>query len=1236
MDKIKSTTRQLEEAIGDIGKLFIDERKSFSEDLPNTYTYYCAKLQKLPSLLGENPVYIPLKEHFDEITSILEEFSNMIKQLRKLAVDSTINKGKEQNHDTMLKALSLEAEFHWVLKNQTGRLTLGLADFCESHARLLEEDAFFCYKAVDFLRFRPRQSIANYTYIEVSLNSQQGGKQVWESQDREACESDRSPPPPPTASKAQPTASLVTTSATGGTTPGRYSSPYQESGHQVERGIGSHSHSHCHHGHSHSSSSSSSHHSGSRKSSSQQQHRSGSCESPLMRVSKKGDLLTLKMMVKEGADVNEQDANGRTALHESSLQNFLHVVSYLLKHNANPNVQAMPRSGGGVGTGDTPLHEAAREGHIRIIRALLRYGADPKICNNNGDRPTDLCPNEASQLVFKQSNQSRDYPVIANTTAASSVPVKKVSVTSTSKSPPPPSLEGHHQVRISFAEEQGSSGGNGCIKRRGSPDLPSSSPVCGQGQQHSSKKDPYAFDDEEVELASQPSQENVTHASANTTVVTSSSPLQSHRFSTTFVPSSTSTVAAVVSSSVLINTASGDSLHSVSTSVSPNPVVGSGGGGGPPLKLRFAMEAGHYTVMENQENPPEQATVVVNSSAATAAVPSATTTTIIDVLPMEGGMMVGSAEELNQGLSMDANCKLESGEQKPSSLLEESVDRESDNGRSPRVPPLRIKLGNSTPPPSHSYSSSSLTLEQSQNEGSGLNGGDTTKELTLGSERKQGLDDDASVAASQLKPKSETLSELEEGKEERDEKGGNDVPKAEQDEIGLGTTGDSEEKKSADATSSASHQTKRGVGCGAGGGKVVKITSNDSASLKRHAALESNEVKLKDMSETKIEDTSKTRSFRTLRSHTAAQREREEREKNSDVAPLKKRKYRSKGSNGGSGVEGGGGGEVDAGKSTDHEDANAANEASSLRSSSTNEDIAAPGAAEEEVQSPSGEAVAASSSCGHDQVTRSARVFDDPSKPSAVGWGENPYEKAAELNHGNMTPMNIVSNCLQLSELIGKLVELQPKEPTGYQDYLLVTRDYLLAGNTPHLVSRRQCPPELPQALIELFEEQEDERHIQALKHQSEREQLRLCAEQSVLRAQTRATIALANQPRPLSFCSVMALKGFTYLPPFKDPEHRDEESVRDRFKARTLIGWLQDIKDNFHLEKKKLLCRQLHEAESLMMVQKLDWEVKLKELHLYDHGTNIFDQIPNQHVPLIGVPSDFPLFVHDPIQRPS
>lgn len=37
------------------------------------------------------------------------------------------------------------------------------------------------------------------------------------------------------------------------------------------------------------------------------------------------------------------------------------------------------------------------------------------------------------------------------------------------------------------------------------------------------------------------------------------------------------------------------------------------------------------------------------------------------------------------------------------------------------------------------------------------------------------------------------------------------------------------------------------------------------------------------------------------------------------------------------------------------------------------------------------------STAGHDG-SRQAKVFDDPTKPSSSGWGENPYDKAAELN----------------------------------------------------------------------------------------------------------------------------------------------------------------------------------------------------------------------------------------------
>ncbi|VDL59471.1 unnamed protein product [Hymenolepis diminuta] len=1139
-----------------------------------------------------------------------------------------------------------------------------------------------------------RQQFALLKLMETkNPSSERSSKQVWDGQERES---------------GQPRSNIVISSSLpkqqssggnsslppGSSTPNRYSCPQPEPSHQTERSSSSHNHPHGHHGHANSSSHNST--SISRKSSQQQQnapiltqqHRVVTPpESPLMRAAKKGDILTLKMLIKEGSDVNEQDSNvdlilayfcnitGRTPLHESSSQNYIHLVSYLLKHNANPNIRAVPRGGSGGGSGDTPLHEASREGHARIVRALLRYGADYKICNNNGDRPIDVCSNESSQMVFKNINQSREYPGSTPGGPSSSLPIKKLAAPKSSS--PPSSSEGYHQGRGSF-EESGNS------NRRTSPDLAGSSPATSQsfrtsnsphhhhhhkhhspsvvrrntvsgpapsvdpaGNIHqlprfSTKKDPYAFDDEELETPLQPSQEVTTVP--NAVASTSSSPLHSHRIVTggsgCFM---SGTVALHVNTTT---TTSGEStLHSgPSSAVSPS-TLGLGAAGGPPLKLRFAMEAGHYTLMENQEN----ASVAESGEGGANLIGDAvsgemtSTPTIIDVTPgasAEAAALLLKSEEHSQTVStavLDGPLKLETGsDQKVTGGTDEAA---SDDGRSPKVPPLRIKLGSNTPP-SQTETGETVTnpISSSPNKGSP---GVEKKHLD-----SDGANEEDEVTANSISQSSATAGQDTEPLKVEvgdDTTGGGEWKEENVEEESKGgesggrqvEEGEEGEKKSGDSTpastSTSTHPTRRGPGSCTGRTGKAASTIADSANTtsgKRHASSESGDSKSKDSSDMKAEEPKKTRTFRTLRSHTAAQREKEEREKNSEVTPPKKRKYRSRGGGGGgggggnSGAEVGFGGDNDTGKFTDHEDTGGTNEASSMRSGSTNGDggmSTVAGGGDDDIQS-AGE--------GTSTYGNSGRVFDDPNKPSSSGWGENPYDKAAELNRG-------------FCELIGKLVELQPKEPAGYQDYLLVTRDYLLAGYVPQYISRRPCPPELPPPLIELFEEQEDERYAQALKHQSEREQLRLCAEQSVLRAQTRATIALANQPRPLSFCSVLALKGFTYLPSFKDSEHRasllsDEESVRDRFKARTLIGWLQDIKDNFHAEKKKLLCRQLHEAESLMMVQKLDWEVKLKELHIHDYRASIFDQIPTQHVPLIGVPSDFPLFVHDPIQRPS
>ncbi|CAH8557314.1 unnamed protein product [Schistosoma margrebowiei] len=239
---------------------------------------------------------------------------------------------------------------------------------------------------------------------------------------------------------------------------------------------------------------------------------------------------------------------------------------------------------------------------------------------------------------------------------------------------------------------------------------------------------------------------------------------------------------------------------------------------------------------------------------------------------------------------------------------------------------------------------------------------------------------------------------------------------------------------------------------------------------------------------------------------------------------------------------------------------------------------------------------------------------------------QNPYGKAAELNKN-------------LRELVNNLVKVHPKAPCGYQDYLLVTRNYLLANQLSFATYvKRSAPSHLEATFVELFNEQEEERYAQALKHQSEREHLQLGAEQAVLRAQTRGALAVANQSKPYSFCSILSYNDLTYIPPVGKLENREEENIRDRFTPRTFIGWLQDIIDTFQNEKKKLLCRQLHEAESLMMVQKLDWEMKTRETLASNIDcigvVDVFKDIPANYVPLIPVPNDFPLFAHDPVHR--
>ncbi|CAL8069873.1 unnamed protein product [Calicophoron daubneyi] len=1040
-----------------------------------------------------------------------------------------------------------------------------------------------------------------------------------------------------------------------------------------------------------------------------------SLQPALIDLAKNGDLESLKQLVKDGANLNEQDKSGWTALHEFSARNLPRLVAYLLRHGANPSLASS--------CGDTALHIAARAGHVRVVRALLRHNADPLTANCQNERPLDICQDTESRMLLSQhmenlrtqpnSNVSRlvssklqrhhhvghtvhsqsgsaNLPV-SHSIRHSSTPTSALSdprsVAKSSSSTTTPDVNSDSDDCCSTSGTNTSTGAtmSGSSLVTNDHSFTGTTPNTSVGHNFSpsvtgqkntvldshftpsktaAKKDPYAFEDETDES---PEPGASLHPSSSTVLSKSTSPnsgIRSRQLGQTglVLPASCPTVT--------VPETSAEAAGSAPTTESSTPT----GLGGPPLRLRFAKEAGQYTLMEHQQQNSQGA--ITNESSPLGADNSIQMTQPGDVI--ESGKENNTEEtsathtprEDSHPPSMSGSTNTPSAAQKDdtgNTVTDAKSDITGDEtASSQRVPPLRIKFASGNAAESDSNAPAATSPENA-------------KSAEIPTYRDpSGGDKHETHFAGEIGGSMRTVDYTDRPDHGCDQK-------AVESPCASKTSQDNEHDLASElASGSDGHDGKNAH------------SSDESVNMTGGIATRSDGDCIHDSQKDASKDVHRHRSGRTLRSHTAAQREREEKERHTDTTPIKKRKLRSRTDNApenGSQHRNNGAPSgytltsqnvnpsdslgtpalrVEEKPAYDTEDnvsatcapsdsprlfvdvaqqpsnANCINcpakveSVSPLPSGHSNEGDRKPPAVKaspdrdlkmESVDSPvhSGEtslnltsvqlkpeASGSSSSSENISFLMCPVGPDDDKRFPELQMFENPYEKGAALQK-------------QLRELINNLVEVHPKAPYGYQDYLLVSRNYLLASHTPTLV-KRLPPPQLDPVFSELFVEQEEERYSQALKHQSEREHLRLCAEQAVLRAQTRAALAVANVSKPLSFCSVLSYKDLTYIPTSAKNEQREEESVRDRFTPRTFIGWLQDIKDNFQKEKKKLLCRQLHEAESLMMVQRLDWEIKLRESQ--DYGSDVCKDIPANHVPLIYVPSDFPLFTHDPVHR--
>jgi ankyrin repeat protein len=91
-------------------------------------------------------------------------------------------------------------------------------------------------------------------------------------------------------------------------------------------------------------------------------------DTALMFAARVGDLRSAKLLVAAGANVNDADASGVSAMVLATHSGFQELVEFLLDHGADANSSA---------AGFTALHEAVMRRDERMVTALLAHGANP-------------------------------------------------------------------------------------------------------------------------------------------------------------------------------------------------------------------------------------------------------------------------------------------------------------------------------------------------------------------------------------------------------------------------------------------------------------------------------------------------------------------------------------------------------------------------------------------------------------------------------------------------------------------------------------------------------------------------------------------------------------------------------------------------------------------------------------------------------------------------------------------
>jgi ankyrin repeat protein len=96
----------------------------------------------------------------------------------------------------------------------------------------------------------------------------------------------------------------------------------------------------------------------------------------LVRAADAGDLAAVERLLADGADVDERDGRGRTAVTAAAMHEHVEVVRRLIDAGADVDLQDADRN--------NPLLLCGENGNVELLRAVLRAGPDLTRTNRFG------------------------------------------------------------------------------------------------------------------------------------------------------------------------------------------------------------------------------------------------------------------------------------------------------------------------------------------------------------------------------------------------------------------------------------------------------------------------------------------------------------------------------------------------------------------------------------------------------------------------------------------------------------------------------------------------------------------------------------------------------------------------------------------------------------------------------------------------------------------------------------